>query len=78
MDDFFENFIAKRVFTDMIFNFIDWFDRTIVDGFVDRVGWFGRNIGKLFVKIQSGQVQAYGMFIIFGIIIISVFYFLWR
>ncbi|MBH52563.1 MAG: NADH-quinone oxidoreductase subunit L [Chloroflexi bacterium] len=78
MDDFFENFITKRVFTDMIFNFIDWFDRTIVDGFVDRVGWFGRNIGKLFVKIQSGQVQVYGMFIIFGIIIISVFYFLWR
>jgi NADH-quinone oxidoreductase subunit L len=78
MDDLYENLVTKRIFVDGIFKFFDWLDRVIVDGVVDGIGWFGRNTGKLFVKIQSGQVQQYGMMITFGIAIISLFYFLWR
>ena len=48
----------------------DWMDRNLVDGVVDLVGWFFRNIGTAIGKFQTGQVQAYATGVAFGVLAI--------
>jgi len=46
------------------------FDRNVVDGLVNGVGHFSSFFGILFQKIQTGRVQTYIAFVIFGIMIL--------
>ncbi len=56
----------------LIFRFvaapIAWFDRHIVDGAVNLSGWFTRTAGLLLGKLQTGQVQTYGSWLVSGAI----------
>jgi hypothetical protein len=46
-------------------------DRVIVDGVVDTIGLVARNVGPHFlVKLQSGEVQAYGIALTLGSLLI--------
>ena len=49
-----------------IFATSDWVDRHIIDGFADLISWFGRNTGRAFAQLQTGQLQVYGIGISLG------------
>ena len=49
---------------------LDWFDRSVVDALARLIGWFGANAGSALRQVQTGQLQAYGMAISIGILII--------
>ena len=56
----------------------DWLDRRVVDGFVDLIGWVGRNGGRALAQLQTGQVQVYGVGVSMGVIVLLMLYLLQR
>ena len=77
MDHLYENLLVVRWIYGRLAAFVDWFDRAIVDATVDVIGWFWRNIGRALSRLQTGQVQAYGVAISVGVILILAAYLLW-
>ena len=49
------------------------FDRFVVDGFVDGVGWISDQAGHIARRLQDGRVQTY---LLFGMLILAVWLFL--
>jgi NADH-quinone oxidoreductase subunit L len=70
MDSLYENLIVRQGFYKIVAGITDWIDRNLVDGTVDLIGWFFRNIGTAIGKFQTGQVQAYATGIAFGVLAI--------
>jgi NADH-quinone oxidoreductase subunit L len=72
VDSLYEDAVVRRAFYRGFAGGVDWLDRNLVDGFVDALGWFFRNIGSLIGRLQTGQVQAYGAVIALGILLILI------
>jgi NADH-quinone oxidoreductase subunit L len=70
VDALYEDAVVRRAFYRSFAGAVDWLDRALVDGLVDALGWFFRNIGSLIGRLQTGQVQAYGVVIGLGILLI--------
>ncbi len=70
MDYFYETLVVRRALFRGVFLASDWLDRKVVDGTVDFVGWTGRNAGKWVAQLQTGQVQAYGVGVSVGVILL--------
>ena len=70
VDALYENLIVRRSFYRIFAAFANWLDRRFVDGIVDFVGWFFRNMGSAVARLQTGQVQAYGTAIALGSLLI--------
>ena len=70
MDTLYENVIVRKGFYKYFAGILDWIDANLVDGIVDRTGWFFQNIGSAIGKLQSGHVQAYATGIAFGVLAI--------
>ena len=77
MDHLYEGQLVKRTFYRGGARILYWFDRAIVDDLVDRVGWFWGNIGLGIRRLQTGQVQGYGIAIPLGIVLILLAYLIW-
>jgi NADH-quinone oxidoreductase subunit L len=77
MDDLAENLIMSRAFYRVGCGVLDWFDRNILDGLVDTVGWLGRNFGRALAQLQTGQLQGYGTAVVVGVGLILMLYLLW-
>ena len=64
----------------MIFRFvarpIGWFDRHVVDGGVNLSAWVTRWCGTAISRSQSADVQAYGSWVVGGVVIV-VFFLIW-
>ncbi len=78
MDQLYEEIIVRRALYRGLFLASDWIDRHIVDGFVDLVGWLGRNSGRAVAQLQTGQAQVYGVAVSMGVVVILMFYLLQR
>ncbi len=77
MDELYEDIIVKRIFYNYIAYPLDWVDKSVVDKIANFCGWLGANAGTAIRQIQTGQLQAYGMGISVGILIIlGIFLFL--
>ena len=77
MDELYENVIVKRGFYGGVAYALDWVDTSIVDKIANFCGWLGANTGTAIRQAQTGQLQAYGMGISVGVLIIfAVFLFL--
>ncbi len=70
MDSLYENLVVRKGFYKVLAGTTDWIDSNIVDRIVDTIGWLFRNIGTAIGKFQTGQVQAYGTGIAFGVLAI--------
>ncbi|MBI4234405.1 MAG: hypothetical protein HY686_08195, partial [Chloroflexi bacterium] len=77
MDDLYEGMLTGRLFYGAACGVLDWFDRSVVDGVADTVGWFGQNVGRGLARLQTGQLQAYGAAITIGVAAIVIAYLLW-
>ena len=70
VDALYEGVIVRRSFYRIFAGLTNWLDRRIVDGFVDLVGWFFRNIGSAVGRLQTGQTQAYATAVALGSLLI--------
>ena len=77
IDDLYERLFLTRFFYRAGCGLLDWADRAIVDGIVDLVGWFNRNIGRALAQLQTGQLQGYGVAITTGVAVLAAAYLLW-
>ncbi|MDO8491569.1 MAG: NADH-quinone oxidoreductase subunit L, partial [Dehalococcoidia bacterium] len=76
MDELYEQFIVGRLGMRGVFAVLAWFDTYIVDGIVNGVAWVLVNAAKGIRKAQSGQVQAYGLGILMGVLVIVAGFFI--
>ena len=77
MDELYEDVIVRGVFYKGIAYALDWVDKSVVDKIANFCGWLGANTGSAIRQAQTGQLQAYGMSISVGILIIfAIFLFL--
>ena len=65
------NFLVKNVML-VLSRVLAWFDRKIVDGAVDGIGWLCRMAGEGLRKIQVGRLAAYLLALVLGLIVIVV------
>jgi len=72
MDDLYENVIVKKVLLGGLFKGFQQLDANVIDGAVNGAGKGTAGGGNLLRKLQSGQLQFYGLFIGIGIIAIVV------
>ncbi len=74
-DELYEKLIAKIILLNGLFAAMGFFDRRGVDGAVNGIADTAAASGKLIRKVQTGQLQLYGMSIILGVVaIILVLY----
>ena len=78
MDFIYENLLVIRLFYGKIAFVTDWLDRSAVDGTVDSVGWLSRNVGVVLRRVQTGQVQTYGVIASLGVIVLVAVYIIWN
>ncbi len=65
---------TKGVLFNLVGRPVAWFDRNIVDAIVKGAGSFTQWVSEQIKRLQSGKVQQYGLYFLFGIIIIvSIF-----
>ena len=76
LDEFYEDFLVRRIFYGGLARATDWVDKSVVDRFVDAVGWSGANVGRALRQAQTGQLQGYGVAISVGILLIVGIYIL--
>ena len=69
-DELYENLLTGRVFYGGAARFLDWADKSIVDGVVRLIASFGRNVGRAMAHVQTGQLQGYGIVVSMGVIAI--------
>ena len=70
VDHLYEGLIVRRAFYRFFAGLTNWLDRRLVDGVVDFVGWFFRNIGTAVARLQTGQAQAYATGVALGSLLI--------
>jgi NADH-quinone oxidoreductase subunit L len=73
IDTLYEDLIVRKVFYGGLVAVLDWLDRVIVDGVVESVGFVLRHLAPQAVaRLQTGEVQAYGVLLTIGTLIIVV------
>ena len=70
LDALYEDTLVRRTFYRRLALALDWLDRNIVDGTVDALGWIFRNTGPVISRLQTGEVQAYGVALTLGSLLI--------
>lgn len=63
-------FITRKIIFNFISRPIAWFDRNIVDGFMNAVGNSTKSIAEDIKEFQSGQLQKYAFIFISGVLLI--------
>jgi len=59
-------------FTRAVSAFVNWFDRTFVDGFVNAVGGITGATGGLLRYLQTGNVQWYAVLLFVGVVVLAI------
>jgi len=67
-------FITTRILFNVVGKAAAWFDRTIVDGFMNVTGYTTILFSELTRGIQSGKVQQYAIYFIGSIITLAVYF----
>ena len=71
-DNFYQDFIVKKVFYQGIGGATEAFDRLIVDGAVNGIGKGTRQASNGLRHLQTGQFQAYGAIAFSGLIVTTI------
>ena len=69
-DELYERLFLMRFLIDGAFRMLQWVDTYIVDGTVNGVSTVTVGAGKIVRRLETGQLQVYGMAIIIGILAI--------
>jgi NADH-quinone oxidoreductase subunit L len=72
IDELYEDFIGQRLLSNNLFAGMKLLDSKVIDGTVDGVARTVAVTGKAIRRIQDGQLQLYGLFIILGVLAIVI------
>jgi NADH-quinone oxidoreductase subunit L len=70
MDELYEKAVVENGLYKGVFRAWAWFDSEVVDGVVNGVADFTTETGARIRKLESGQLQVYGLAIILGVLVI--------
>ena len=71
-------FVTKKLLFNLIGKPAAWFDKTIVDGMVNLTGAGTQVVSESIKKWQSGKVQAYAIYFLTSLILLTVlFIYIW-
>jgi NADH-quinone oxidoreductase subunit L len=76
-DELYENIIVKLVLIKGLFTGFQLFDSKGIDGAVNGAGVIITGGGKAIRRVQTGQLQLYGLFIAIGLAIIAICVLIW-
>lgn len=65
-------FVTKRIIFNLIGRPAAWFDKHIVDGFMNAIGSATTTVSESMKEMQSGKVQDYALYFIAGVIGLSL------
>ncbi|MBO4531795.1 MAG: NADH-quinone oxidoreductase subunit L [Paludibacteraceae bacterium] len=65
-------FITNNIIFKRICEPIAWFDRHIIDGFMNLLAWFTNSASEGTKEVQDGNVQSYAWVYIMGVIVITL------
>ncbi len=77
-DELYERILVVRVLYEGLFKLIQLFDTYVVDGIVNGVGKLPVAASGVLRRLQTGQLQGYGIAIIIGVLIIMAVFFAYR
>ena len=63
-------YVTKKIIFNLISRPVAWFDRHIVDGTMNAVGWITIRLSLMIKPLQSGQLQKYGFVYISGVVLL--------
>lgn len=66
-------FITRKIIFGGICTAIAWFDRHVIDGFMDLLAWISRELSYDIRDVQSGNVQQYAWGFLMGVLTIALF-----
>ncbi len=75
-DELYEGVFVFRILVNGFFAILQWFDTYIVDGVVNGIAWITIVCGGSIRRLQTGQLQAYGLAIFLGVLIIVACFFI--
>jgi NADH-quinone oxidoreductase subunit L len=78
MDELYEQVLVVRVLVNGIFRQIQLFDTYVVDGIVNGLGKITVTASGALRRLQTGQLQGYGLAFVLGIVIIMAVFFAYR
>lgn len=67
-------FVTKKIIFAYISRPIAWFDRHIVDGFMNLLAWITNFVSNQIKGFQSGKVQQYGFVFVLGAVILVIIF----
>jgi len=67
-------FITKKIIFHLIARPIAWFDRHIVDGFMNGIAWVTNTVSFNIRGLQSGKLQRYGFVFITGALLLVILF----
>jgi NADH-quinone oxidoreductase subunit L len=70
MDELYENLIARNLLYRGLFRALQWVDKVVIDGAAGGIAFVTAGAGRLLRRIQTGQLQLYGIISILGMGII--------
>jgi NADH-quinone oxidoreductase subunit L len=65
-------FVTKRILFNLVSQPVAWFDRHIVDGTMNGIGWLISVSSEKIKGVQSGQLQHYALAFISGVVILAL------
>jgi NADH-quinone oxidoreductase subunit L len=65
-------FVTKKIIFNYISRPVAWFDRHIVDGFMNLLAWITNFVANSIKGFQSGKVQQYGFVFVMGAIVLVI------
>jgi NADH-quinone oxidoreductase subunit L len=78
MDELYEQVLVKQVLVNGIFRQVQQFDTYVVDGIVNGLGKLTVKASGILRRVQTGQLQGYGLAIVLGVLIIMAVFFAYR
>lgn len=72
-------FVTKKIIFNLIGRPAAWFDKNVVDGLVNLAGNTTTAVSEGIKKLQSGRIQQYAIYFLFGVIGLAVlFIYIWK
>ena len=66
-------YVTKQIIFKYIAAPIAWFDRHVVDGAMNLTSWMTCQVGSVVNRLQTGQVQTYGIWVVNGTVLVVLF-----
>jgi NADH-quinone oxidoreductase subunit L len=72
-------FVTKKIIFNLVGRPAAWFDKNVVDGFMNLLALITASVSEFIKGIQSGRVQSYALYFFGGVIgLAAVFIYLWK